>query len=318
MQSVADRNRNMEFLRTVNTPDVNAATLNGGLLSVSRFVRRTPGHGMSEEHAQEDAYMLSLQRHDYQGDLWVDGKRVDFGGSKAGNFTLYDYSRAWRADLRTEFDCVNFHISRRALLSLEEEIGPRPFDGFNLLPGADITDAVVQGIVNSVVPILERQSDTSQLMLDYIGTGLLIHLASVYGGVPEAAGFVKGGLTPRQLSRARALLDANLDGRLNLADIAKECGLSPSYFARAFKVSTGTPPHKWMMERRLDKAADLMRNSALSLNEIALACGFSDQPHFTRAFHAARGMSPAAWRKDAVRSHSVSLFDIPADRFPRG
>lgn len=307
----------MEFLRTYNTPDVSASTLNGGLLSVSRFVRRTPGHGQSDAHMQEDAYMLSLQRHDYRGDLWLDGQKVDFGGSRGGNFTLYDYSRVWKADLRSAFDCVNFHISRRALLALEEEIGPRPFEGFNLLPGADITDPVVQGIVGSIVPMLNGRSDTNQLVLDYIGTGLLIHLAATYGAAPQASGFVRGGLTPLQLSRATSLLDANLDGRLNLTDIARECGLSPSYFARAFKVSTGMPPHKWLMDRRLDKAVDLLRNSALSIGEIARVCGFSDQAHFTRAFRAAKGMPPATWQKSESRGRSFSMFRLPVGRFPK-
>jgi len=109
---------------------------------------------MTDDHVLEDAFMLSLQKRDYQGAMWVDGKKVDFRGSRQGNFTLYDYSRVWRADLQSPFDCTNFYISRRALYSLEEEIGTKPLEGFNVAPGADIDDPVVHNIVNALIPPL--------------------------------------------------------------------------------------------------------------------------------------------------------------------
>jgi AraC-like DNA-binding protein len=113
-----------------------------------------------------------------------------------------------------------------------------------------------------------------------------------------------------QLNRATALLDGNLHGRLNLSDIARECGLSSSYFARAFKVSTGGTPHRWLAQRRLDKASDLLRNSSLTLKEIAIACGFSDQAHFSRTFSKAKGMPPAAWRRNITLTPSFSMHQV--------
>ncbi|NKJ36460.1 AraC family transcriptional regulator [Rhizobium sp. SG570] len=303
-------NRNMEYLRVLRTPHIVASSLTGGLLSASRIKRDTPGHGMTDDHVLEDAFMLSLQKRDYQGAMWVDGKKVDFRGSRQGNFTLYDYSRVWRADLQSPFDCTNFYISRRALYSLEEEIGTKPLEGFNVAPGADIDDPVVHNIVNALIPIFDGRFDTNQLLLDYVGTGLLVHLASTYGSIHRQSHIRRGGLTPMQLNRATALLDGNLHGRLNLSDIARECGLSSSYFARAFKVSTGGTPHRWLAQRRLDKASDLLRNSSITLKEIAIACGFSDQAHFSRTFSKAKGMPPAAWRRNIILTPSFSMHQV--------
>jgi AraC family transcriptional regulator len=90
---------------------------------------------------------------------------------------------------------------------------------------------------------------------------------------------------------------ANLDGDVSLTQLAAASRLSASYFTRAFRRSTGVPSHRWLMQRRIDKAKDLLRNSGQSLNEIALACGFADQSHFTTVFTRMVGASPGAWRR---------------------
>jgi len=106
-----------------------------------------------------------------------------------------------------------------------------------------------------------------------------------------------GGLAPWQERRAKELLDARLDGDVSLADLASACQLSIRHFTRAFRQSTGQSPHRWLVERRLDKAQGLLALSAQSLNDIAAACGFANQSHFTRTFTRTMGMSPGAWRR---------------------
>ena len=86
-----------------------------------------------------------------------------------------------------------------------------------------------------------------------------------------------------------------------MAQLAAECNLSPRYFARAFKKSTGMPPHRWLTQRRLARAKDLLASSDLTLTEIATACGFYDQSYFTRVFAKYEGTSPGRWRSDVGR-----------------
>jgi transcriptional regulator GlxA family with amidase domain len=73
--------------------------------------------------------------------------------------------------------------------------------------------------------------------------------------------------------------------------------LSVRHFARAFRVSTGFPPHCWLPEHRVDHAKGLLSTKALSLTDVAALCGFADQSHFSRVFTAIAGLSPAAWRR---------------------
>jgi AraC-like DNA-binding protein len=108
---------------------------------------------------------------------------------------------------------------------------------------------------------------------------------------------VTGGLAPWQLRLARYTINARLEGDLSLEQVAHECRLSVSHFAKAFARSTGISPHRWLMQRRVDVAKDLMLTTDSSLVEISLKCGFSDQSHFTRVFAEATGETPGRWRQ---------------------
>jgi AraC-like DNA-binding protein len=303
----SENNSEMDYLISRPVPELSASALSGNLLSVSRLTKSTDGYGLTGEHVQEDAFLLSMQLRDYKGTLSVDGSSLDFRGGGAGTFTLYDYSRVWSADLQSSFDCVNFYISRRALLTLEEEIGSKKFRDFNIAPGVNMNDPVVSGIVSSMLPFFDGQHQVSQLMLDYVGAGLIVHLLSTYGNAQQSAVFKRGGLTHRQLRRAKDLLVANITGAASLSEIAGECGLSLSYFSRAFKVSTGQSPYKWLLDHRIEIATDLLKNSTLSLGEIAARCGFSDQAHFTRTFGTLKGLPPLSWRKSEQKFWSIPL-----------
>src|SRR5262245_6465147 len=116
-------------------------------------------------------------------------------------------------------------------------------------------------------------------------------------GNPTTESGVRGRLAPWLERRAKDIMRAHLDGALSIAQLAAECGLSRSHFARSFKRTTGTPPHRWLLAQRIAKATELLLKSESSITDIALACGFADQSHFTRIFVASVGMSPGAWRR---------------------
>ena len=98
----------------------------------------------------------------------------------------------------------------------------------------------------------------------------------------------------------RLVKDRLLDdfaGDPGLAELASLCRLSRSYFARAFKETTGAPPHRWLLQHRLGRAKELLERTARPISDIALECGFADQSHLTRAFSRMFSTSPAAWRR---------------------
>ncbi|MFE3836231.1 helix-turn-helix domain-containing protein [Pseudogemmobacter sonorensis] len=110
-----------------------------------------------------------------------------------------------------------------------------------------------------------------------------------------------GGLTPAQMKRLDRLVEHDPGRRLPNADLAEAVGFSPSWFAHAFKKTTGKSPLQWQQERRIEmvKRALLSENAVIA--EVSGQFGFADQAHFTRVFRQVTGTTPAAWLRE-VRS----------------
>jgi len=101
-------------------------------------------------------------------------------------------------------------------------------------------------------------------------------------------------MAARQLRRPGT---ARLASNLTIAQVASECRLTPSHFARAFRQSTGIAPQRYLMQLRITEAKKHLAQGHLPLSDIALMCGFDDQSHFTRVFRQLAGTSPGAWRR---------------------
>ncbi len=121
----------------------------------------------------------------------------------------------------------------------------------------------------------------------------------LYGEKRQLARFKDrpGGLAPWQLRRATDYLAKQLSASVSITEIAAKLRLSQSQFRRAFKVSMGIPPYRWLLNVRIAKAQELLRDGVLSLVQIALASGFADQSHFSRVFQKIVGVSPGTWQR---------------------
>lgn len=108
-----------------------------------------------------------------------------------------------------------------------------------------------------------------------------------------------GTLTPEQMARVSQHIACYLDQPINIGQLAGLCELDRFSFSRRFKNTTGTTPHKFLVEQRLTEARRLLRNTEWSLADIALATGFGSQAHFTSAFHKATGVTPSGYRRSA-------------------
>ena len=94
---------------------------------------------------------------------------------------------------------------------------------------------------------LRRPDETNQLFVDHTMLAFTAHVAQTYGGLRASREPSRGGLAPWQVKRACERLDSDLSRKLSLQLIAAEFGLSVSHFSRAFRISTGLPPHQWLL-----------------------------------------------------------------------
>jgi len=110
-------------------------------------------------------------------------------------------------------------------------------------------------------------------------------------------GVKKGGLTGWQVNAVRTLVLRDLEERHSVHRLAAAARLSVGHFSRAFHMTYGMPPMKYVRHIKIEAACTLMLRDALPLSEIAIQCGFSDQPHFCRVFRAITGHRPKQWLK---------------------
>jgi AraC family transcriptional regulator len=122
----------------------------------------------------------------------------------------------------------------------------------------------------------------------------LIRLEQTTSG---AAGPLRGGLPARQQKRLAEFIDEHLAEEISLATLAGLVDLSLFHFARAFKQSFGVPPHRYHMDRRMDRARSLLRRSTLSVTQIGSQIGFRETSSFTRAYRKFAGVTPSNYRR---------------------
>jgi len=116
---------------------------------------------------------------------------------------------------------------------------------------------------------------------------------------PASMNSSRGGLAAGVLRRIREHIDRELAGSIQLHDLAALAGLSDCHFARAFKQSVGVPPHRYVINRRVEKAIELIRTTDRPLSRIALDVGFCDQSHLGRQIARATGHSPRELRRES-------------------
>jgi AraC family transcriptional regulator len=267
-------------------------------LSVSRLtVDIAIGEEVDITMPAEDAFVVLYQLRDHPAhEFRLDGKARRIGPAPKATLNVVDMAGEPRGRLTQSVDTLFFHLPRAALDEIAAEAGAAKVDRLVAPEPWLTTDLVVDGLHRPLIDALVDGSHANRLFHDHLLSALGAHFATTYGGMRPYR-LDRGGLAPWQERRAKELLGVDLASDLSLRYVAQQCGLSATYFARAFKRSTGTTPHAWLQTSRIHHAKQLLVDRELPLAEVALRCGFADQSHFTRTFARLAGATPGAWRR---------------------
>lgn len=225
------------------------------------------------------------------------GRRHDF---EQGAIYIRDFTEDYRADIHGGFDFLLVEFSRAFFERFAQEHGEAC--GAGLTPVTAERDPVLAHLARAVAPVLEKPEEAPAAFVDQIGTAFGTYLLHRYGrsdnAMPSLA--MRGSkLSAVHEARAKDMLLAKVKGNVSIPEIARECNMSASYFLRAFKESTGQTPHQWLLSQRVQMARDFLRSTDMPLADIAIACNFCDQSHFSRVFSQQVGTSPGSWRRKA-------------------
>jgi AraC family transcriptional regulator len=162
-------------------------------------------------------------------------------------------------------------------------------------------DGTIEALVRSAVLPLSWDEPAERVAVTHAGQALLAYLAARFTSRDLSRLLARGGLSPRALRQVAEYVDANLDAAISIDDLAAVAQLSPFHFARMFKQSTGESPHGYVTRQRVEQAQRLLAEGSLPLADVALACGFSSQSHFTLRFRELTGVTPRQYSRAAGR-----------------
>lgn len=161
-----------------------------------------------------------------------------------------------------------------------------------------VRDPIIQAMAVAWRKELARHGSNGRLFAESLGTALTIHVFATYGIGATQRKLLTGGLGSQRLRRVIDYIEAHLTEDIGLHDLATVAKLSPHHFSDAFKTSTGIPPHRYQIDRRIHRAKEMLLSSDQSITMIALDVGFASHSHFTDQFRKRTGTTPSRFRID--------------------
>ena len=159
-----------------------------------------------------------------------------------------------------------------------------------------IRDPQIEHIAFALKSELDAGCPSGRVYGDGLAVALAARLLRTYSAQVASSHNCNALMTAYTLRRVTDYIEDNLTKDLTLAQIAGVAHMSPHYFSRAFRKSTGIPPHRYVIDRRIEKAKTLLSNNRLPLVEVGLSAGFQNQSHFTTLFHKRTGVTPKVYR----------------------
>jgi AraC family transcriptional regulator len=267
-------------------------------IAFSRIRNDPPQRGRSISPPPEEAFVFQLPLTPaVHPELRYIGKKPQFIGiQEPGQSFLLDMSAGPTVRLDMKFDNLRLYIAQSTLDELAYEKGLRRVGG---LVQRDVgqRDPIMFHISQALVQALDDPEIVTRAFIDHLGLAFHEHVVTTYGGVAPSRHHAQGSLAPWQRRRLRDFVEAHMESNPSIARLARECELSPSYFAAAFKQTMGIAPHQWLLRRRIERAKRMLQNTDLSFATIAMECGFCDQSHLSRVFVRVEKCAPSAWRR---------------------
>lgn len=227
------------------------------------------------------------------GGQWV-ANRVS-----AGDFFLTNapepYELKWTAEGDQPFAVMHLHLGLQLLQRATAEVLGKDIQ-LELRDVSGEQDRILSALLEPLRVELMSAADPSAMFVQGLAQSLAVHLVRHYGTASLAEKRPRGGLPAFKLRRVTDLMEAQLDQEFQLGQLARSLGLSEFHFGRAFKKSTGYTPSHYFIRLRMERARQLLRETARPVIEIALEVGYTSASHFAQVFRREVGVPPSEYR----------------------
>jgi AraC family transcriptional regulator len=169
-------------------------------------------------------------------------------------------------------------------------------DRLEILPEFRTRDPQIESIGMLLLAELKHENVGGKLYIDSLANVLAVHLLRQYAAAKPHLPIYRGGLPERQVLQVLDYIHEHLDQDIKLADLADVLGMSQFHFSHLFKQSIGTAPYQYLLQQRIERAKQLLKQSDCSIMDIAFLCGFNSHSHLTKQFRQLTGITPTAYR----------------------
>ncbi len=193
-------------------------------------------------------------------------------------------------------EVVHVYLTHDELAATCRQMYDREVDDVALLDEVKAEDPAIHRTAMALAHEAGQGEPGSRLLIDALSCQLCVHILRRHAHVLFREPSGHAGLTFVQERVVRDYVHQHLHENVSLDDLAGAIGLSRYHFARRFKRTAGTTPHRYVLEQRIARARAMLQRTNAPLIEIASRCGFADQSHMTRVFRAQLQTTPGQFR----------------------
>jgi AraC family transcriptional regulator len=163
-----------------------------------------------------------------------------------------------------------------------------------------IVDRILQGLLSAMAADIKSGCPSGRIFGESLATAIAAYVAGKYSVFSTRFSEYHDGLSKQRLNDVIDYIHANLHRNLGIAEISKVAFISPYYFSKLFKRSTGRTIHQYVLEQRVCRAQSLLSTTDIGLAEIASSVGLANQSHFTTVFKRQFGVTPGYFRRQST------------------
>lgn len=279
--------------KTTHLPILSSQTQGWDNILVEQF-QHPPGeekHHFSDEHA----ICLSLAPRPIRV-LQIKSGRTHVGLQSKGDISLTPAKIPSFSRWETDDSCLQIRIASQFIQRIARETIATDPDRLELRPEFQTRDPQIEAIGMMLLAELKQDNIGGRLYIDSLSTVLAVHLLRQYAAPEFRFAVYESALSERQMLQVLDYIHEYLHQDIKLADLATLLNISESHFSHQFKQAIGMTPHQYLLQQRIERAKQLLKESDRSIMDIAFLCGFNSHSHLSKQFRQVTGMTPKAYR----------------------
>ena len=255
-----------------------------------------PPPGEERNHfSEEHAICLSLAPRPVRL-LQIKGGRTYVGLHSRGDISVTPVKTPHFARWESDDSCLQIRIASQFIQSVAREMVATDPDRLELRLEFQTRDPQLEAIAMLLLAELKQENSGGRLYIESLSNVLAVHLLRQYAAPESRLIVYESGLSERQILQVVEYINEHLNQDIKLADLAALLTISESHLSHQFKQSIGMTPHQYLLQQRVERAKELLKQGDRSIMDVAFLCGFNSHSHLSKQFRQLTGITPKAYR----------------------